>query len=181
MHPREVIPILRSTPPTLQAWLGDLPPHWTDRNEGGDTFSPFDVLGHLIHGEKADWMPRARIILDGSGQGRFETFDRFAQRRDSRGKTLEALLTEFARLRRENLELLASLDLAQDDLDRAGIHPELGEVTLSQLLATWVVHDLGHLAQIGRVMAKQLADRVGPWRAYLPVLQPRGPRPSPGG
>ena len=162
--------VLAATPSTLRELLGGLSPEWTDRNEGGDSWSPYDVLGHLIHGERADWIPRARRILT-EGDGRaFEPFDRRAQERESAGKDLGDLLGEFAALRRGSLATLRSWDLQPSDLSRPGRHPELGPCTLGQLLATWVVHDLGHLRQIARVMAKRHLDEVGPWRAYLPVL-----------
>ena len=139
-------------------------------NEGPDTFSPFDVLGHLIHGERTDWIPRARIILAQGPNRRFEPYDRFAQVRESAGKSVADLLDEFARLREENLAILRGWNFSERELALEGEHPELGPVSLRQLLATWVAHDLGHIAQTTRVMAKQYRDSVGPWREYLPVL-----------
>ena len=139
-------------------------------HEGGDTWSPFDVIGHLIHGERTDWVPRVKIILEHGDARAFDTFDRFAQFAASEGRTLDSLLDEFARLRRDNLKELASLRLSDADLDRRGRHPAFGSVTLRQLLATWVAHDLDHVAQIARTLARQYADEVGPWRAYLRVI-----------
>ena len=168
----QAVSVLDRTPIVLRDMLHGLPDAWTRGDEGPDTWSPYDVVGHLIHGERTDWIPRARIILE-EGEGRaFEPFDRFAQERESRGKSLAQLLDEFAALREENLEVLRGLDLGPAELALKGRHPDLGVVTLGQLLATWTAHDLGHLAQISRVMAKQYADQVGPWRAYMPVLAP---------
>ncbi len=135
-------------------------------NEGPDTWSPFDVVGHLIHGEKTDWIPRARHILDGN-PAPFPVFDRFAQFEESKGKTIESLLAEFKTLRDANIQHLHAMALTPADLQRTGMHPELGEVTLQQLLATWVRHDLSHIRQIARVMAKQYNAEIGPWQAYL--------------
>lgn len=162
--------ILERTPDTLRVLLADLPPAWTDSNEGPETWSPYDIIGHLIHGERADWIPRARIILAQGEDRRFTPFDRFAQFRDSEGKSLGELLDEFARLRAESLATLREWQLTDAQLALTGEHPAFGTVTLRQLLATWVAHDLGHMAQITRVMAKQYRDAVGPWRAYLPVM-----------
>jgi hypothetical protein len=164
------IAVLERTPHTLRAMLAGLPPAWTDATEGPDTWSPYVIVGHLIHGERTDWIPRARIILAQGPERRFAPFDRFAQFRESQGKTLAELLDEFARLRAENLATLAGWRLTDSQLALEGEHPELGRVTLRQLLATWVAHDLGHVAQTARVMAKQYRDAVGPWRAYLPVM-----------
>ncbi|HVG28949.1 MAG TPA: DinB family protein [Pyrinomonadaceae bacterium] len=162
--------ILRRTPATLNALLRHLPEEWAFANEGPESWSPFDVLGHLIHGEEADWIPRARIILE-YGEGRaFEPFDRFAMFEKSRGKSLGDLLDRFERLRAESLRELEGMSLRPEMLEQRGLHPELGAVTLGQLLSTWVVHDLGHIGQIVRVMAKQYTEAVGAWRAYLPVL-----------
>jgi hypothetical protein len=166
----EALAILARTPATLDAWLRDLPETWSQVNEGGDSWSPFDVLGHLVHGERTDWIPRARIILEHGPARTFAPFDHLGHRSASRGRTLPELLDEFATLRAASLDALRSLALGAADLTRAGRHPDLGIVTLEQLLATWVVHDLGHLGQIARVLAKQYAEAVGPWRAYLPVL-----------
>ncbi|MBV9775167.1 MAG: DinB family protein [Gemmatimonadetes bacterium] len=164
------VAVLERTPHTLRALLAGLSPAWTDATEGPETWSPYDVLGHLIHGERADWIPRARLILDQGPERRFTPFDRFAQFRESEGKTLAELLDEFARLRAGNLTTLAGWRLTDDQLALEGEHPEFGPVTLRQLLATWVAHDLGHVAQVARVMAKQYREAVGPWRAYLPVM-----------
>ena len=162
--------VLERTPATFRALLGGLPRAWTAPNEGPDTFSAFDNLGHLIHGERTDWIPRARIILAQGANRRFESFDRFAQYRESQGKEVAALLDEFERLRAGNLAVLREWQLSERELVLEGEHPELGTVTLRQLLATWVAHDLGHVAQTARVLAKQYRDAVGPWRTYLPVL-----------
>lgn len=164
------VEILERTPTAFRALLGGLPEEWTAPNEGPSTFSPFDTLGHLIHGERADWIPRARLILAQGPDRRFEPYDRFAQYRESRGRTMAQLLDEFARRRAENLVTLAGWRLTEAQLALEGEHPEFGPVTLRQLLATWVAHDLSHLAQTARVMAKQLRAAVGPWRAYLPIL-----------
>lgn len=164
------IAVLERTPATLRALLAGLPDGWITTDEGPNTFSPFDNVGHLIHGERTDWIPRARIILAEGAERRFEPYDRFAQVRESQGKTLATLLDEFARLRTENLATLSKWQLSDRQLALEGEHPELGTVTLRQLLATWVAHDLGHVAQTARVMAKRYREAVGPWRAYLPVL-----------
>jgi hypothetical protein len=162
--------ILARTPATLDSLLRGLPDGWIVAHEGGDTWSPFDVVGHLIHGERTDWVPRARTILEHGESRAFDKFDRFAQFGGSDGRTLASLLDEFATLRRENLRELAALRLTEADLDRRGKHPELGTVTLRQLLATWVAHDLDHVVQISRVLARQYSDEVGPWRAYLRII-----------
>lgn len=143
---------------------------WARGTEGPDTFSPFDVVGHLIDGEETDWIPRARIILAQGASRRFEPYDRFRHRARNTGRTLASLLAEFAGLRAANLDLLRSWNLSDTQLALEGEHPSLGAVTLRQLIATWVVHDLGHLAQVARVMAKQYGEEVGPWAQYLPVL-----------
>jgi len=166
----EAIALLSRTPSTLDTLLRGLPEGWVAAHEGGDTWSPFDVIGHLIHGERTDWMPRARIILERGETQPFETFDRLAQFEESRGRTLASLLDEFASLRANNLRDLASLQLTDAELDRRGRHPQLGVVTLRQLLATWVAHDLDHVMQIARVLARQYSDEVGPWRAYLRII-----------
>lgn len=162
--------ILERTPATFRALLEGLPDDWTAGNEGPETFSAFDNVGHLIHGERTDWIPRAQIILAQGANRRFEPYDRFAQVRESAGKSLAQLLDEFAELRAANLATLRSWDLGDAQLALEGEHPSLGTVTLRQLLSTWVVHDLGHLAQTSRVLAKQYREAVGPWREYLPVL-----------
>ena len=166
----EAVAVLGRTPPTLDAWLRGLPEGWTSAHEGGDTWSPFDVVGHLIHAEQTDWIPRAKVILSHGVARAFDKFDRFAQFAASEGRPLGSLLDEFAALRRKNLGELAAMHLSEADLERAGTHPELGMVTLRQLLATWVAHDLDHIVQISRVLARQYADEVGPWRAYLRVI-----------
>lgn len=164
------ITVLERTPATLRAMLDGLPPAWIDATEGPDTWSPYVIVGHLIQGERTDWIPRARIILAQAEQRRFTPFDRFAQFRESEGKSLRQLLEEFARLRADNLAMLHAWHLTDGQLELDGEHPEFGRVTLRQLLATWVAHDLTHIAQTARVMAKQYRDAVGPWRAYLPLL-----------
>jgi len=175
----ETAAVLSRTPATLDALLRGLPNVWARSNEGRthhgkDTWSPFDIVGHLIVGERTDWIPRARIILKHGEARPFDPFDRLAQIKESQGKSLEQLLDEFARLRKENLAALGALNLHPHDLTRHGMHPELGAVTLSELLATWAVHDLTHLHQISRVMAHQYRDAVGPWSAYLGVLKCAG-------
>ncbi len=162
--------VLERTPPTLRAMLTGLPPAWTEATEGPETWSPFDILGHLVHGERTDWIPRAQVILAQDADRRFTPFDRFAQFRESRGKSLAQLLDEFERLRARNLTLLVGWNLTEAQLALEGEHRELGRCALRQLLATWVVHDLSHIAQIARVMAKQYQEAVGPWRAYLPIM-----------
>ena len=164
------IAVLERTPRTLNEMLGGLTASWADATEGPDTWSPYVIVGHLIHGERADWIPRARIILEQGSDRRFTPYDRFAQFRESKGKSLSDLLDEFAALRAENLDTLARWHLTDDQLALTGVHPEFGEVTLRQLLSTWVGHDLGHIAQIARVMAKQYREAIGPWRAYLPIM-----------
>ena len=163
--------ILSRTPVILDSMLSSLPAGWVSGNEGGQTWSPFDVLGHLIHGERTDWIPRARIILQAGESKAFEPFDRFAQFGESEGKSLEELLRTFADLRSDNIRALEDMNLTAEDLLRRGKHPELGAVTLEELLAAWVVHDLDHIAQITRTMAKQYGEAVGPWKAYLSVLR----------
>jgi hypothetical protein len=170
----DTISLLSRTPAALDALLRDLPETWTLRNEGGDTWSPFDVVGHLIHAERTDWMSRARTILQFGETQAFEPFDRLGQVRESQGKSLAQLLDEFARLRSENLHGLQALNLGQEDLERHGKHPALGAVTLSELLATWAAHDMTHLHQISRIMAHQYREAVGPWSRYLGVLQCAG-------
>ena len=168
------IALLARTPAALNALLRDLPESWTFRNEGENTWSVFDVVGHLNHGERTDWMPRARTILQFGEAKPFEPFDREAQGRESQGKSLGQLLDEFSILRSENLEELRALNLKPDDLTRRGRHPALGVVTLSELLATWAAHDLTHLHQISRVMAYQYREAVGPWTRFLGVMQCAG-------
>jgi hypothetical protein len=162
--------VLERTPVTLREMLAGLPGQWIQADEGPETWSPYVVVGHLVHGERTDWIPRARIILDQGTNRRFEPFDRFAQLRESKGKSLAMLLDEFSDLRRANLDTLSGWRLTDTQLGLEGEHPELGAVTLRQLLATWVAHDLGHIAQIARVMAKQYREAIGPWRAYLTIM-----------
>lgn len=164
------IAVLERTPATLHAMLAGLPSSWIDATEGSETWSPYVIAGHLIHGERTDWIPRARIILAQGPERRFAPYDRFAQFRESQGRSLTDLLEEFARLRADNLATLAGWRLTDAQLTLEGEHPEFGPVTLRQLLATWVAHDLGHIAQTARVMAKQYREAVGPWRAYLPIM-----------
>lgn len=166
----EGIAVLEKTPATFRALLGGLPEAWTTCDEGPDTFSPFDNLGHLIHGERTDWIPRAQIILAQETNRRFDPYDRFAQNRESAGKSLAALLDEFTALRSANLLTLRRWQLSERELALEGEHPALGAVTLRQLLSTWVAHDLGHIAQTTRVMARRYREAVGPWRAYLPIM-----------
>jgi hypothetical protein len=166
----EATAILSRTPAALDALLRGLPDGWIAAHEGGDTWSPRDVVGHLIHGERTDWMARARIILADGEARPFDPFDRFAQFTESEGRTLADLLEDFASLRAANVRDLEALALTEADLDRRGRHPALGVVTLRQLLSTWVAHDLDHIVQIARVLARQYADAVGPWRAYLRVI-----------
>ena len=175
----EVVAILTRTPASLDALLRGLPDTWVRGSEGrskdgNDTWSAFDIVGHLIHGERTDWMPRARMILENGEARPFDPFDRLAQFKESKGKSLEQLLDEFASLRKENLTALRALNLQPEDFARRGKHPALGVVTLSELLATWAVHDLTHLHQLSRVMAHQYRGAVGPWSAYLGVLKCSG-------
>lgn len=168
----DAITILERTPPAMSALLAGLPETWVRATEGDGTWSPYDVIGHLIHGERTDWIPRARHILAGETRA-FEPFDRMAQFTESQGKSLAELLTTFSDLRRENVGALTAMNLTDVDLGRRGLHPELGGVTLGQLLATWVVHDLDHVAQVARTMAKVYKDATGPWSEYLSILRDR--------
>jgi hypothetical protein len=168
---QHTISLLSRTPPALDALLRDLPETWTLRNEGENTWSAFDVVGHLIHADRTDWMPRVRTILQFGEAQPFAPFDRSGQAREIKGKSLGQLLDEFAHVRSENLGALRALNLRQEDLELRGRHPALGVVTLSELLATWAAHDLTHLHQISRVMAHQYRETVGPWSEYLGVLQ----------
>lgn len=167
----DAVAVLARTPGVFRALLGGLPDAWLRCDEGPDTFSPLDNLGHLIHGERTDWIARARIILAQGEDRRFAPFDRFAHVRESAGRSIAELLNEFAELRAENLATLHGWDLGARELALEGEHPALGRVTLQQLLATWAAHDLGHIAQTTRVMAKRYREEVGPWRAYLPVME----------
>jgi hypothetical protein len=166
--------LLTRTPAALDALLRDLPETWTFRNEGENTMSAFDVVGHLIHAERTNWIPRAKMVLQFGETQAFDPFDRWAQVRESQGKSLGQLLDEFGRLRSESLGELQELNLRKEDLDRRGRHPSLGVVTLSELLATWAAHDLTHLHQISRIMAHQYREAVGPYSAYLGVLKCAG-------
>ncbi len=168
------VPLLRRTPAVLRALLLDLPDVWTTATEGPGTWSPYDVVGHLIHGERADWIPRLEHIVAHGEAVPFAPFDREAMFEESRGRSLTELLDTFAELRAANVERLVGFGLTEADYARRGRHPALGAVTLRQLLATWVTHDFSHLAQISRVIARQYTDAVGPWRAYMSVL----PRPE---
>ena len=166
------VPILSRTPDVLRDLLLDLPEEWITATEGPDTWSPFDVIGHLIHAERTDWMPRVDHLLQHGEDLPFVPFDRFAQFAESKGKDLAELLSTFADLRGQSVRQLAALRLTKADLARTGRHPALGVVTLQQLLATWTVHDLDHVTQICRVMARQYTEAVGPWREYLRVVRP---------
>ncbi len=168
------ISLLARTPAALNALLRDLPDEWTLRNEGENTWSAFDVVGHLINADRTNWMPRARVILQYGETRAFDPFDRLAQIRESRGKSLGQLLDKFARVRSDSLDELRALKLRQEDLALRGRHPGLGTVTLSELLATWAAHDLNHLHQISRVMAHQYRQAVGPWSKFLGVLHCAG-------
>ncbi len=168
----QAVRILVRTPDVLRSLLGEAGPEWTNARTGGDTFSPFDVVGHLIHGERTDWIPRARMILESGPSVTFPPFDRFAMRDASRGQSLPDLLDTFEALRSRSVRELKELDLSPDLLQRTGTHPTLGTVTLSHHLSMWVVHDLGHLAQIARAMAWQYRDAVGPWRDSTTILKP---------
>jgi hypothetical protein len=166
----KAIPVLERTPTVLRAMLAGLPSAWIESTEGPETWSPYDIVGHLIHGERTDWIPRARLILVQGPERRFAPYDRFAQFHESQGKTLTDLLDEFTELRAQNLATLVSWQLTDAELRLEGEHPAFGPVTLRQLLSTWVAHDLGHLAQVARVMARQYREDVGPWRAYLSIM-----------
>ena len=170
----QTVALLGRTPSALNALLRDLPEAWTQPNEGEKTWSAFDVIGHLIHGERTDWIPRAERILQHGESRAFEPFDRWAQEKESRGKTLPQLLDEFARLRAENLNKLRAMNLQTADFQRRGKHPALGTVTMAELLSTWAAHDMTHLHQISRVMAYQYREAVGPWSKFLGVLRCAG-------
>jgi len=169
----EALPILRGTPGTLRALLSDLPDAWIRANEGEGTWSPYEVVGHLVHGERAAWVPRVEHMLRHNESVPFPPFDREAMFVASAGMSLGDLLDTFARLRAESLDRLSGLGLVEADLSRRGLHPEFGTVAIGQLLATWVVHDLGHVGQVVRAMSRQYAEAVGPWRAYLSILHSR--------
>ena len=167
---KEATQVLERTPLVLRSLLSGLADGWIMNNEGPDTFSPYDVMGHLIHGEKTDWVTRAKIILAFGISKPFTPWDRFAQYEESKGKDLDQLLDEFEAVRKENMQWFNSLNLSEADLDKTGMHPKLGEITLRNLLSTWVVHDLTHIAQITRVMAKQYKEEMGPWPEFFRIL-----------
>ena len=171
---QDTISLLARTPATLNSLLRDLPDIWIHRNEGPNTWSAFEVVGHLLYGEREDWMPRVKLILKFGDTKPFVPFDRWGHEREIQGKSLAELLDEFARVRAENLRELRALNLSPEDLNRRGRHPSLGPVTLSQLIATWPVHDLTHVHQVSRLMAHQYRTAVGPWDQYLGVLQCAG-------
>lgn len=171
---QHTLSLLARTPATLDALLRELPDAWTRQNEGENTWSAYDVVGHLIHGDRTDWMPRARRILEFGETRAFEPFDRLAQNRESQGKSLPELLDEFTRLRAKNLDELRAMNLRPEDMERRGLHPALGSVTLAELLATWAAHDLTHMHQISRIMAHQYRQAVGPWSRFLGVMQCAG-------
>lgn len=170
----DAIPLLSRTPGTLDALLRGVPEGWVNAHEGGKTWSPFDVVGHLIHADRTNWLTRARIILEHGEERTFEDFDRFAQLASSKGRTMESLLDEFALVRAESVKDLEGMGLTERALARRGRHPALGVVTLRQLLATWVAHDLDHVYQVVRAIARQYADEVGPWREYLRIIRETG-------
>jgi DinB superfamily len=167
----DVIDLLNRTPRVLNESLHGLPKTWIESNEGENTWSPFDVVGHLIYGEQVNWIPRAKMILEFGEEKVFEPFDRFAQFEASKGKTIEQLLEEFEVIRQENIRTLKDMNLTLEDLQKCGHHPEFGRVTLGELLATWAAHDLDHAVQISRTLAKGYKQAVGPWRAYLSVIK----------
>lgn len=166
----EAVQLLERTPVVLRSLLSGLNDHWVMGNEGPETFSPYDVIGHLLHGEKTDWVVRAKIILEYGITKPFTPWNRFAQYEESKGKTLLQLLDEFEAARKENVQWLRSVNLTEEDMHKRGIHPALGEVTLTNLLSTWVVHDLTHIAQVTRVMAKQYKEEMGPWPEFFRIL-----------
>ena len=166
----EAVPVLCQTPATLRSMLAELPDRWVESSGDRSYWHPYDVMGHLVHGERTDWIPRARIILDSGESRAFDPFDREAMFTESEGKSLDDLLDEFEQLREQNLATLEAWQLNEADLDKKGTHPELGQVTLGQLLATWTAHDLGHIVQISRVMARKYTNEVGPWIEYMGVL-----------
>lgn len=164
--------VLRNTPAAVRSLLNGLPEEWIHANEGPDTWSPFDIVGHYVECERTNFIPRLRTILENeAAEARFPPFDRFAQLKENPGKPLEELLTSFEQLRAENMRILDSFQLDETVLDRTGIHPEFGNVTARQLLSTWLVHDMAHLAQIARVLAKQYKENIGPWQAYIRLVQ----------
>lgn len=168
--PQCALEILERTPSTLRTMLSGISEPWYSNNEGGETWSPYDVIGHLVHGERTDWMTRMEICLSDGPDKQFAPFDRFAQFHESKGKSLEQLLTEFETARKGNLDLWKAKNLSPEDYHKTGVHPAFGEVTLAQLVSTWAVHDLNHIAQVSRVMAHQYKSEVGPWVEYLRIL-----------
>lgn len=166
----KTIEVLERTPDVLHTMLQNISTDWTSNNEGGETWSVYDIIGHLNHCERADWLLRAEIILSENADTVWEPFDRFAQFEESKGKSFTQLLDEFKSLRKKNIERLLSKKITEKDLEKKGIHPSFGEVALSQLLSSWVVHDLNHISQITRVMAKQYKEEVGPWNEYIGIL-----------
>ncbi|MEZ4857524.1 MAG: DinB family protein [Flavobacteriaceae bacterium] len=167
----KALEILERTPSVMKSLLLGISNEWTQQNEGPNTWSAYDVVGHLVHGEKTDWMPRLEIVLGTSERTTFEPYDRFAQFEMSKGKSLSTLLSEFETLRKKNLETLRSKNLSEVDLNKTANHPSLGVVSLKNLLSAWVVHDLGHIAQVSRVMAKQYKEEIGPWINYLTIVK----------
>jgi len=165
------IEILEKTPFVIESYLSTLSEDWIKNNEGDNTWSPYNILGHLIFGEKTDWMIRIKTILGNSSNKLFEPFNRFAQLKDDQSKSIESMIHEFKHLRKKNIDELISLNITEKDLSCVGVHSEFGEVSLRQLLATWTVHDLGHIGQMVRVMAKQYSEEVGPWGEYLSILK----------
>jgi uncharacterized damage-inducible protein DinB len=172
---KKAVEVLSNTPNVLATMLRGVSDEWSLSNYGEDTWSAFDIVGHLIHGERADWIPRMRIILEHGESRPFDPFDRYAQVKENKGKTIANLLAEFARLRAENIETLLAMKLTDEQLDKRGTHPALGQVMLRELLSAWVVHDLNHVAQIAKAMAFQYENQVGPWQAYLSILRPPNP------
>ena len=168
---KKSLEILEKTPRVIEALCSNLSEDWLLKNEGGESWSPFDVIGHLIHGEITDWIPRLLIILSDQNTEPFKSFDRFAQFERSKGKTTVDLISEFRKLRQLNLNKLVSLQLSEQQLNRKGMHPEFGEVSAKQLLSTWTVHDLVHINQITRVMARQYTNEIGPWVNYIGLLK----------
>jgi len=171
---QQTVALLGRTPASLNAFLRELPDSLTRQNEGGDTWCAYDIVGHLVYAERTDWLPRVKMILEFGETRAFEKFDRLGQVRESQGKSLGQLLDEFSSVRSKNLVELRALNLQQEDLDKRGLHPALGIVTLSQLIATWAAHDLTHLHQLSRIMAYQYREAVGPWNVYLGVMKCTG-------
>lgn len=165
------IELLKRTPQTLHSLLYNVDENWSHKNEGGDTWSPFDVIGHLIHCDEYNWILRLEIMFSDSVIKNFEPFDRFAQLQKNKGKNINQLLDEFVKIRLASIEKLIALNITNEQLSKSAIHPELGSVAVSQLISTWVVHDLDHIAQISRVMAKQYKEDVGPWIKNLKILR----------